>query len=126
MTMPLFIILTLIIITDLFDTVSQLVLKSSINLINFKIDSLKKVVHFLLRLALVPRVWIGLFFSSLSLLIWLFVLSKADLNLAYSMDSLRYVFITLASVVVLKEHVGKMRWMGIVAIVIGIMMVSHG
>jgi drug/metabolite transporter (DMT)-like permease len=126
MTIPLLVILGLIIVTDLCDTVSQLVLKSSINQLKFQVDSIKKIIHFLLRLALVPRVWIGLVFSLFSLLLWLFVLSKADLSLAYSMDSLRYVFITFASVVVLKEHVGKMRWMGIAAIVIGIMMVSHG
>lgn len=120
------IILSLIIITDLCDTISQLVLKSSINALNFPINSFAKGLRFLIRLVRIPRVWIGLFFSSFSLLLWLFVLSKTDLSLAYSMDSMRYVFITFASVVILKERVGKMRWLGIIAIVAGIMLVSHG
>jgi multidrug transporter EmrE-like cation transporter len=120
------IILTLIIITDLFDTISQLVLKSSINALNFQIDSFAKALRFLIRLARIPRVWISLLFSSFSLMLWLFVLSKTDLNLAYSMDSMRYVFITFASVAILKERVGAMRWFGIIAIISGIMLVSHG
>ncbi len=126
MKIPLLILLTLIIITDICDTLSQLALKSSINLLNIQVHSPLKVLQFLVRLARIPRVWLGLVFSSLSLLVWLFVLSKTDLSLAYSMDSMRYVFITFASVMVLKERVGKMRWMGIIAIVIGIMLVSHG
>lgn len=126
MKIPLLILLTLIIITDICDTLSQLVLKSSINSLNVQVHSPLKVLQFLVRLARIPRVWLSLIFSSLSLLVWLFVLSKTDLSLAYSMDSMRYVFITFASVVVLKERVGTMRWMGIIAIITGIMLVSHG
>lgn len=126
MMLPFPVILLFIIVTDLCDTVSQLVLKSSINSLNIYINSFINAIRFLLRLAAIPRVWIGLVFSTISLLLWLFVLSKTDLSLAYSLDSMRYVFITFASVVVLKEHVGKVRWLGIAAIVIGIMLVSHG
>jgi drug/metabolite transporter (DMT)-like permease len=126
MKISILVIFSLIVITDLCDTVSQLALKSSINALNFRIDSFGNALRFLVRLAGIPRVWCGLFFSSISLVLWLFVLSKTDLSLAYSMDSMRYVFITLASVVVLKERVGAVRLLGIIAIVAGIMMVSHG
>ncbi|MDD5194664.1 MAG: hypothetical protein PHQ96_03185 [Candidatus Omnitrophica bacterium] len=120
------IIVSLIIVTDLFDTISQLILKSSINGLHFPVDSFRKVLSFMLKLALVPRVWLSLLFSSLSLLIWLFVLTKTDLSLAYSLDSMRYVLITFASVAILKERVGAMRLTGIIAVIVGIMLVSHG
>jgi hypothetical protein len=43
-----------------------------------------------------PRLWVGFIFSIISLCIWLFVLSKADLNFAFSADSMHYIFIALA------------------------------
>jgi len=117
-------IILLITATSICDTISQLFLKNSINSLSFNINSLKKIFGFLLRLVLVPWVWIGLLFSILSLFIWLFVLSKVDLNFAFSIDSMHYIFIALTSMLILKEKVGAKRWMGTLLIVIGIVLVS--
>lgn len=119
-------IIGLIALTDLCDTVSQLCLKSSINSLDLHINSFRKMLHFITHLVKIPRVWVGFIFSTLSLVAWLFVLSKADLNLAYSLDSMRYILITLASVFVLKERIGIVRWMGIICVVLGIFFVATG
>jgi drug/metabolite transporter (DMT)-like permease len=119
-------IIILIVSTSICDTISQLFLKNSINSLNISIDSLKKIFSFIVRLILFPKVWIGFIFSCLSLFIWLFVLSKADLNFAFSLDSMHYVFIALASSVILKEKVGFKRWWGTVLIVAGIFLVTLG
>jgi drug/metabolite transporter (DMT)-like permease len=124
MKMSLLYIILLIIATSACDTVSQLFLKNSINSLSFNINGIRKLLGFLLRLALVPRVWFALSFSTLSLFIWLFVLSKADLNLAFSLDSMHYIFIAFGSHVILKEKVGLKRWGGTLLIVIGIVLVS--
>jgi len=119
----LFIIL-LIGLTSICDTISQLFLKSSINSLHFSINSIKKVFSFIIKLILIPWVWIGFLFSSLSLFIWLFVLSKADLNFAFSIDSMHYIFIALAARLFLKEKVGVLRWVGTILIVAGIAIVT--
>jgi uncharacterized membrane protein len=62
----------------------------------------------------------------LSLLIWLYALSKAELNLAFSVDSMHYIFIALASKIFLKEKVGLNRWIGTILIVTGITLVTLG
>jgi drug/metabolite transporter (DMT)-like permease len=54
------------------------------------------------------------------------VLSKADLNFAFSADSMHYIFIALASRFVLKEKMGFRRWLGTGLIVVGIVFLSMG
>jgi multidrug transporter EmrE-like cation transporter len=125
MKMGLLFIIGLIVCTDIFDTVSQLSMKSAINHLDAQVNSLKKAVIFLFNLLRKKRLWVSLIFSTASLSVWLFVLSKADLSLAYSIDSLRYVFITMASLIFLKERIGFMRWLGIFAIILGIIMVTR-
>ena len=117
-------IIFLIILTSLFDTINQLLLKSSINSLDFNIKTVKNVISFVIKLALIPQVWLGFTFCGLSLLVWLFVLSKADLNFAFSADSMHYIFIAFASRLFLKEKVGLERWIGTILIVIGIILVT--
>jgi len=124
MTAGIIFIVFLIFLTSVFDTISQLFLKHAINSLAFNIDSLKKIPRFILRISLIPFVWIGFFFSCLSLFFWMFVLSRAELSFAFSVDSLHYILIALSSRVFLKEKVGLWRWMGTALIMIGIIMVS--
>jgi len=121
-----FIIIGLIAFTDICDTIAQLILKSSINSLDWHINSIGKALRLILRLIRIPRVWLGFLLSGVSLAFWLVVLTKADLNLAFSLDSMRYVLIALASVIFLKEKVSAKRWMGIACVVFGIVLVAFG
>jgi len=118
-------IVSLIVCTDIFDTVSQLSIKSAINQLDAQVNTWKKALVFLFNLLRMPRLWVSFVFSAASLSVWLFVLSKADLSLAYSIDSMRYIFITIASLIFLKERIGVMRWLGIALIVFGIILVTQ-
>jgi uncharacterized membrane protein len=118
-------ILFLIVATSICDTINQLILKSAINSLNVSISgNIIKILQFIIKLIRVPRVWVGFLFSVLSLSIWLFVLSRADLNFAFSVDSMHYIFIAFASRFLLKERVGFKRWFGTTLIIIGIILVS--
>ena len=121
----LFIILSLIALTSFCDTVSQLFLKSTIDSLNFTpAFNVVKIFKFIFRLIITPRLWLGLIFSVISLCIWLVVLSKADLNFAFSADSMHYIFIALASWLIIKERFTPLRWLGTGLIVTGIVLVS--
>ena len=124
MSANLIFIILLIVATSICDTVSQLFLKKAINSLKISIDGLKKIFSFIIRLILIPWVWIGFAFSTLSLFIWLFVLTRADLNFAFAVDSMHYIFIAFASKLILKERVGTSRWVGTILIVAGIILVS--
>jgi uncharacterized membrane protein len=124
MKINIFFVIFLIILTSTCDTISQLFLKSAINALSFNIDGIRKIFGFIIKLALVPRVWFGLIFSCLSLFIWLFVLSRVALNLAFSIDSMHYIFIAFASSLILKEKVELKRWTGTLLIAAGIVLVT--
>ena len=125
MQTPLFLILFLIALTSLCDTINQLFLKSTIDSLNFQPTfNILKILKFIWRLVRIPRLWIGFIFSVISLCIWLFVLSKSDLNFAFSADSMHYIFIALASGLILKEHISRLRLVGTLVIVLGIIFVS--
>lgn len=126
MRQNLFFVIFLIFLTDLCDTVSQLLLKSAINSLDLHINTVGKVIRLMVRLIMAPRVLAGFVFSALSLFVWLFVLTKSDLNFAFSMDSMRYILIALASVFVLKEKIGILRWIGIFSVICGIVIVAIG
>ena len=105
---------------------SQLLLKTSINQLDLHINSFRKAINMVILLVKTPRIWVSFIFSSVSLFVWLFALTKADLNFAFSLDSMRYILIALASVLVLKEKINLIRWLGISAVVCGIMLVAIG
>ena len=121
----LWIVLSLIALTSLCDTINQLLLKSTIDSLNFiPTFNIVKIFKFIFQLIIKPRLWVGFGFSLISLCIWLVVLSKADLNFAFSADSMHYIFIALASRFVLKEKMGTWRWLGTGLIMVGIVFVS--
>lgn len=117
-------IIFMVFLSDLCDTVSQLSLKFSINSLDVHINSISKAFKLVFQVARKPLAWLGLIFSIFSLAIWLFVLTAADLNFAFSLDSMRYILIALASMIVLKEKVGLLRWAGILTIICGIILVA--
>jgi drug/metabolite transporter (DMT)-like permease len=121
----LLVVLSLIALTSLCDTINQLLLKSTIDSLHFTpTPNIIKILKFVLQLLIKPQLWLGFVFSVVSLCIWLVVLSRADLNFAFSADSMRYIFIALASRFVLKEKMGSWRWLGTGLIVVGIVFVS--
>jgi uncharacterized membrane protein len=121
----LLVVLLLIALTSLCDTINQLFLKSTIDSLQLKppINAIK-IFKFIFQLVTRPRLWLGFVFSLVSLCIWLVVLSKADLNFAFSADSMHYIFIALASRFILKEKMESRRWLGTGLIVAGIIFIS--
>jgi uncharacterized membrane protein len=126
MNQNLIFIIFLIVITSICDAAREILTKFAINSLDTNVDGVKKAIRLFIRLIMIPWVWIGFLISILSLFIWLFVLSKADLNFAFSVDSMHYLFVALASRIFLKEKVGLTRWMGTLLIVVGIILVSLG
>ncbi|MBU2101933.1 MAG: EamA family transporter [Candidatus Omnitrophota bacterium] len=126
MSHNIFLIIGLIFATDLFDTTCQLILKSSINRLGIHVNSFKSACIFIGRLMCIPRVWLGFLFSTISLMLWLVVLSRADLNLSFSLDSMRYILIAFASAAILRERIDPLRWVGIFCVVSGITLVAVG
>ena len=67
---------------------------------------------------------LGLTSYGASLVMWILALSNLELSYAYSLVSLNYFFIALASKIFFKEKISKKRWLSILTIILGVIIVS--
>jgi len=118
-------IFALIVLNDIWDTVAQLIMKKG--LINTGISSVTfgNILEFASRNASSLMVWTGLLIYVLNFFLWMVILYKVDLSIAMPVGSTSYIFVPLAAVIFLHEHVGLLRWIGILCIVLGIHFVSQ-
>lgn len=72
-----------------------------------------------------PEVLAGLACYVVSTLLWLAVLSRVALSVAYPFGALNYVLVVAAALVA-GESVGALRWLGVLLIVGGMMLITTG
>lgn len=104
----------------------QLLLKSGINILGPLNFSLKNILFLISHIFRNTYLLIGLLFYGVSLIFWLFALSKLKLSLAYPATSLMYVFIILASWLILKETINFYQILGLIIILIGLFLLFRG
>lgn len=71
-----------------------------------------------------PAVVAGVVIYAASALLWIYVLSRADLSFAYPFLSLAYVAVTAAATVFLKERFSARQWLGLALVVAGVAAVA--
>jgi multidrug transporter EmrE-like cation transporter len=72
-----------------------------------------------------PMVMLGLLLYALGALAWIAVLSRVDLSVAYPFLALNFLLVTLSSQFLLGETVPAMRWIGVLVICSGILLVAR-
>ena len=103
----------------------QLILKYVIGRMNLSMDMANPLAYYV-RLFSTPLVLLGFFMYGLSSLVWLFILSKLPLSLAYPLVSMGYVLVVFFSWLLLHEHVGLARILGVVVICLGVSLLAFG
>ncbi|WP_031484976.1 EamA family transporter [Maridesulfovibrio frigidus] len=71
------------------------------------------------------HIFMGIGCLGLGAFLWLLVLSRMELSLAYPMLSLGYVLVTIASKYLFNEEVPLHRYAGIATIIFGIILISR-
>ncbi|MBF0494920.1 MAG: hypothetical protein HQL28_07335 [Candidatus Omnitrophica bacterium] len=118
-------LLLFILMHDLILACGQTTIKKSLNTLGgMSIASPLGILHFLKTCLRDAKIWLGLGLNTVSLFIWLVILSFADLSQAYPLDSMQYIIIAIFAKNYLKEEVNVMRWTGIFLIVIGVTIVG--
>ena len=72
-----------------------------------------------------PFVFLGLAAFAVSSVFWLVILSRFELSLVYPMVSTAYVAVALLSWAFLGETVSLIRWLGILVICFGVVLISR-
>jgi len=73
-----------------------------------------------------PLIILGLSFYAAGAIMWMIVLSRVNLSLAYPLIALTYVLVPLAAWLLLGEPpIPFIRWIGMAIIVLGVVLVAH-
>lgn len=67
---------------------------------------------------------IGMLSYFVSFLLWLIVISKLDLSYAYPIASINFALVALSSKIFFKEKVSRKRWLSILVIIMGVILVT--
>ena len=86
---------------------------------------LSEPVESAIRVAKEPFIWGGLILFGASAALWIIVLSRVSLSFAYPFAALTYAIILVFDRIVLKESVPSLRWLGVLFIMGGIILVSR-
>jgi drug/metabolite transporter (DMT)-like permease len=105
--------------------VAQLLLKLGVNGINEASTGPTGAVWVVLRAVQSPSVWLGLFVYVASVGLWLYVLSKADLTVAYPFVGLSFIATLVFGIAFLGEHITMSRLLGTLLIAGGCILVAQ-
>jgi drug/metabolite transporter (DMT)-like permease len=120
-----YVVLGLILLDVALNVIGQLSLKFGMSKVgNFSL-SLPSLTSVFSRVAVNPFIILGVFCYGMGFLIWLVVLSKAEVSYAYPMISLGYVFTALLAWQLLGEHVTAVRIVGIFITVLGVVIIAR-
>jgi drug/metabolite transporter (DMT)-like permease len=121
-------LIVFIIVSVLLAATAQLTLKYGVDRVTKDDHSgivLSDPVRSAIRVARVPYIWLGLALFGISAVFWMIALSRTSLSFAYPFAALTYVLILLFDRLVLKVDVPGLRWIGVLFIVTGIVLISR-
>lgn len=118
-------LIPLIILTALLNTVAQLVLKMGMEKIGVFNFSLNNIIPIGIKIIFSPFVIIGILIYVMSLILWLLVLSRVPVNIAYPMGSFAYIFNAIGAYYLLGEHLSTVQIAGIFIIITGVYLLTH-
>jgi len=72
-----------------------------------------------------PWLWLALFALGLGLLVWLLVLQRLDVGVAYPMLSLNFVLITLAARWLFDEPIDRQHGVGVLLVMLGVALLGQ-
>ncbi len=117
-------IFLMIVVSVSLNALAQLVLRKAMLTLGV-LPPPTQVLNFALTLLRNPWLWAGMGCYAASIGIWLAVLARVPVSLAYPMLSIGYVVAAVLGVVFLREAVGVSRALGIGVICVGVFLVSR-
>jgi multidrug transporter EmrE-like cation transporter len=116
---------SLILFGTLLSAIAQSLLKAGTNSVGHFAFSIDNAVPMGLRLATEPHICSGITCYVLSLIVWIMVLSRVEVSIAYPMVSIGYVVNAVAAWYLFGESITLMRVIGIGVIILGVFIVAR-
>jgi drug/metabolite transporter (DMT)-like permease len=119
------VVFALIMLAVAINSTAQLLLKAGMQRVGHFEFIPGNIVPIALKIAFNPYIFGGLSCYVMSVIVWMMVLSRTDVGVAYPMGSLGYVLTAMAAWYCFGEVVTVQRLLGIVVIMIGVYLVSR-
>ena len=72
-----------------------------------------------------PTFWLALACLSIGMLFWLYALTMLDVSKAYSLLSANYLLVPLFAQIWFREKLTSLQWLGIGALIVGLIMIGR-
>ena len=118
------IVFFLIVLTTLLNTAAQLALKAGMIQVGSFDFSWENILPIILKVAASPWIIIGMTIYVSSVTVWLMVLSRVSVSIAYPMASLGYITSAIAAYYLWGEDLTPTRIVGILVILVGVYLVA--
>jgi multidrug transporter EmrE-like cation transporter len=118
------IMLSTILLTVTFSAIAQLALKSGVSNPAVTEAMGGSPAEIAMAMLLSPLIWVGLIIYGVSVIVWLWVLTKVELSVAYPFVGVSFVLTMVFSYFLLGENVGITRMIGTLLIAAGCVLVA--
>ena len=119
-------ILTLIFISVTISAIAQVTLKQGMSSPAVQQGLTGGWLEIVIAVASSLHVWLGLIFYALGAVLWLGVLARVDVSVAYPFVGLGFILTALFGVFLLGEAFSVIRFVGTCLVVLGIILVTQG
>jgi len=120
-----FILFPWLLLGVLLNAAAQLLLKTGSERISELHFSWANIIPMGLQLITSPHIMLGLFFYVISVVVWIAVLSRVDVSIAYPMLSIGYIVNAIAAHYLFGEAITTTRVSGIFLILVGVYLVAR-
>jgi multidrug transporter EmrE-like cation transporter len=116
----------LIILSAFINTAAQLLLKAGMNRIGGFNFSWANIGPISLQVATNPFILSGLVVYVFAVVVWLLVLSRTEVSVAYPLVSIAYIINAVAAYYIFGEDFSLMKMLGIGVIIFGVYLLARG
>jgi drug/metabolite transporter (DMT)-like permease len=120
-----FAVLAMIIMTDVIESFAELFWKKGTLATGIDNITFDNIFEFMGKLLGSSGFMAGAGLYVINFFLWITVLSKVDLSVAFPTGSTSYIIVAVLSMVFLGEQISLYRWSGIFLIIIGIWFISR-
>jgi len=118
-------IILLVLLSEVFTAIGQILFKKATNTLeSYSFRNVNTQFRFLNDVFTKPSIWIGLVSIAISLVIWLMALAEGNLSLVYPIGSLQFILILFSAHIFLNEKIDKMKLLGTILVVFGIVLIT--
>ena len=112
-----------IISSVLLNAFAQILLKAGMKQFG-NIDLKNNIMNTCISIAFNPYIISGFIAYGVSILLWLWVLSKVDVSLAYPFQALGYIVVTILAWIIFQENISYIRIIALIFITIGLIILA--